>query len=765
MHNHFHDLTIGQKLNIGFGILVLLLLLIVGLIFAAGQAATNSINLTVDVRVPAALASARAQSSLLQMRAAVRGYLAVGDLQNIDDYNKAKELFQANLRLLKALSVDWSDAADVRRLDALINAFADWLPLPDRVFALHDNPLENQPALRLANRQVQPLSTALANDIARLIELQTANPAAIEPPAQASLLARLLDFQTSLQSMSTNLRAYAGTGDLVFKFGYAEQLVLNGRLFGELLAQVDLLDAEQHERFTHIATLRDDFLQLPAQIFAAVEGERSHEDRYLFQHEMEPQAEQMLQLLEALTAGQQMRLQRELNAGAQRLAGVQYQTLFGGFFALFLAILMAYFFRESIAGPIRRLNTVAQQLGAGKLDVQATVEHGDEIGRLATTFNSMTTRLHTMIDELAHARDVAETASRAKSDFLARMSHELRTPLNGILGYVQILARDAQLTPAQLHALTVMRESGEHLLTLINDVLDLAKIEAHKLELTPTHFALLPFLRSIVDMFLLRAEQKARVRFAFVTSPQLPSQLYADEQRLRQILINLLDNAFKFTAEGEITLQVTWAPTPAVASALPDAPRAQSLSHLLLTVLDTGPGIAPAQRATIFAPFEQVGERRLRARGVGLGLAIAQELAHAMGGMLTVESELGVGSQFTFALPIAHDPSIRAATLADPLSCLARNSDLQVTASLPPDLQLASPLPPHEQTLLLDLAHKGELPRLRREVERLAATTPSYQPLAQRLLNLIEAYDEEQILLLLQPRGPDDRMTGSISDY
>ena len=162
MRNHFNDLTIGQKLNLGFGMLVLLLFLIVALIFAAGQAATDSINLTVDVRVPAALASARAQLNLLKMRAAVRGYLAVGDLQNIDDYNKAKELFQANLGQLKLLAVDWSDASDVERLETLINTFAAWLPLPDRVFALHDNPLENQPALRLANRSSNSRSSAVS---------------------------------------------------------------------------------------------------------------------------------------------------------------------------------------------------------------------------------------------------------------------------------------------------------------------------------------------------------------------------------------------------------------------------------------------------------------------------------------------------------------------------------------------------------------------------------------------------------------------------
>ena len=141
----FNNLDIGSKLNIGFGILVLLTLLVVGLIFVASQEATQKINITEDARVPAALASARAQSSLLQMQASVRGYLVLSDLKSIDDYNKAKEVFEVNLAQLETLSTNWTSTEDIQNLDTLKTTFEAWPPISERLFELHDNTIENQP--------------------------------------------------------------------------------------------------------------------------------------------------------------------------------------------------------------------------------------------------------------------------------------------------------------------------------------------------------------------------------------------------------------------------------------------------------------------------------------------------------------------------------------------------------------------------------------------------------------------------------------------
>ncbi|MEY2879595.1 MAG: hypothetical protein RLZZ15_1975 [Verrucomicrobiota bacterium] len=302
--------------------------------------------------------------------------------------------------------------------------------------------------------------------------------------------------------------------------------------------------------------------------------------------------------------------------------------------------------------------------------------------------------------DLATARDAAEGASRAKSAFLAAMSHELRTPLNGVIGYAQLLQTDARLAPDQRERLRIVHQSGEHLLHMINDVLDLAKIEAGKIELRPAPFALAEMIHDVAAAHQSAAAGK-RLAFGLKLAADLPAWVEGDAQKLRQVLDNVLGNAVKFTARGGVVLRVAVSESR-VASATVEA-RAQgaelrakspelrartdgeqdqsapestsalrgsgsqlsALSYQLLTfsVSDTGPGIAPADRARLFRPFEQAGVTRPAAPGTGLGLAISRALVERMGGTLAVESEPGAGSVFSFsvALPARAAPMLAAA--------------------------------------------------------------------------------------------------------
>ncbi|WP_413231386.1 ATP-binding protein [Paraburkholderia domus] len=321
-------------------------------------------------------------------------------------------------------------------------------------------------------------------------------------------------------------------------------------------------------------------------------------------------------------------------------------------YTFIVALFTIYIFSRLVT---RHLATIARQVS--EYDFRAAPKpfvlprrrprRPDELDRVVSAFNSMGARLHDayLAERDAtlqrEARHLAEAANRAKSEFLANMSHELRTPLNGILGYAQILLRDGSQSERQRNAVEVIHRSGEHLLTLIDDTLDFARIEAGKLRIEMADVSLPGVLDAIRDIIGMKAEQK-HLRFLCELAPDLGCAVRADERRLRQVLLNLLANAVRFTDAGWVSLQVTHAPSGAVR----------------FCVQDSGIGIPADKLGAIFRPFEQTGSPERRAGGAGLGLAISQQFVRAMGGEIRVESVVAHGSAFWFDLaPAVADTS------------------------------------------------------------------------------------------------------------
>lgn len=365
-----------------------------------------------------------------------------------------------------------------------------------------------------------------------------------------------------------------------------------------------------------------------------------------------------------LSAGQRIQLgnQRigavalELSTAPLEAKIVEARTgvIFVGTLVIAGTVALAALLNRAILNPLAKLTTAAGEVSEGRYDQAVQINTRDELQTLAQAFNSMTKaiqkrtqELETANTDLKKANQEVMLANQAKDEFLANVSHELRTPLNAIIGFsdMLILGMSGPLNEKQQHKIERMRGNGRRLLTLVNDILDLSRMQVGRFDIHAAEFAVKPMIERISQQMTALADQKA-FQFEVRVDPSLPEKLVADEQRIEQVVVNLLSNAFKFTEKGSVQLNV---------SANHDD------QQWVIAVKDTGVGIPPQSIELIFEAFRQADNSPTRQhQGSGLGLAITQRIVKMMDGTITVESKLDEGSTFTVTLPMIMPQSQQA---------------------------------------------------------------------------------------------------------
>ncbi len=410
--------------------------------------------------------------------------------------------------------------------------------------------------------------------------------------------------------------------------------------FGYDLDRLQFVARDERELLGQVQRDYEAFIGVVTRVVELLRAGQLVEGRELQLDQAGPLADRLERLTNQLVNKAEADMVARVDASHEVYATSRWVVVAFAVASVALALILGYAISWSLIRPVEQMDARLREIAAGDFTRRVEVPNRDELGTLATNLNRMTGELDRLYKQL-------EAANRNKSEFLASMSHELRTPLNAINGFSEVLLERhfGDLNPKQEEYLQDILESGRHLLSLINDILDLSKVEAGRMELEPAHVDLRQVLEDGRTMLRERAARHGIELLLDVADG--PDMVEADERKVKQILFNLLSNAVKFTpAGGRVGIQM-----------------ARHGDVVQIDVWDTGVGISAADQQRVFQEFQQVGgPSAQKAEGTGLGLALAKKLVELHGGRIWVESEIGQGSRFTFTLPIGGAPGSSVGT-------------------------------------------------------------------------------------------------------
>ena len=401
--------------------------------------------------------------------------------------------------------------------------------------------------------------------------------------------------------------------------------------FGYDLDRLQFVARDEVELLGRVRTDYDEFIRVVTRVVELIRGGRATEGRDLQLAQATPLADRLERLTNQLVNQAEADMVASVDTSHDAFVRARWVVIGFAVGAIGLALALGFAISWSLVGAVKEMDAGLAQIASGDFSRRVDIPNRDELGALAANLNRMNGELGRLYREL-------EAASRHKSEFLANMSHELRTPLNAIIGFSEVLddRMFGELNEKQAQYVRVVLNSGRHLLSLINDILDLSKVEAGRMELELGTFSLQMALENALTLIHDRAARHGLT--VELTVNETLGDVVGDERKLKQVLLNLLSNAVKFTPDGG-RIEVR---------ALP------ANGSVEISVTDTGVGIAPEDQEAIFEEFRQVGTDYARKReGTGLGLALARKFVELHGGRLWVKSEVGHGSTFTFTFPVA----------------------------------------------------------------------------------------------------------------
>jgi signal transduction histidine kinase len=405
--------------------------------------------------------------------------------------------------------------------------------------------------------------------------------------------------------------------------------------FGYDLDRLQFVAKDEVELLARVRQDYEQFIKVVTQAVELIRAGKAAQGREVQLTQAGPLADRLERLTNELVNKAEADMVASIDATHDAYLGSRWVVIGFAAGAIGLALVLGYAISWSVIGPVLRMDARLKELTSGDFSGRVEIANRDELGTLAGNLNRMS-------EELGRLYQQIEAASRHKSEFLANMSHELRTPLNAIIGFSEVLLERmfGELNPKQEEYIQDVLTSGRHLLSLINDILDLSKVEAGRMELEPSAFNLPAALEGCLILVRERTTQHGMA--LTLTVDERVGEVVADERKVRQVVLNLLSNAVKFTPDGgRVAVDATWVD-----------------GGVEIAVSDTGIGIAPEDQAAVFEEFRQVGSDQSRkSEGTGLGLALARKFVELHGGRIWLTSEVGKGSTFAFTLPVRPGPA------------------------------------------------------------------------------------------------------------